>query len=254
MKRKSCLLALCGLFAPLAPVSAHDIWMVTGNPRPQSSVEIVFGDLVGPSLADIKRIVSFDLVTPAGRQDLRGLLGEATSHGHPVLKTVATNLDPHGILAVTYDNGFWVRFPHDKLETNTSRLLAPSGVDQHWTVKWGKTLLGPGTNRIVLHTRLELVALEDPFAIKPGGTLAVRLEYEGKPLPAAAIAYTDGLEPLPDAKQPTVKTGSDGVARIPLRRTGPYLLTVAVMTRPAFQALAKQDHLYASLAFDTSHR
>jgi len=49
-----------------------------------------------------------------------------------------------------------------------------------------------------------------------------------------------------------VKTGADGVAQIPVGKSGPVLLTTDVMTQPAHAALATADHLYASLAYNTA--
>ncbi|MBA3895865.1 MAG: DUF4198 domain-containing protein [Sphingomonadaceae bacterium] len=249
----ACGLATCAASLPLSPLDAHDIWIVSNAPGTETSAEIVFGDLIGPSLADVKRIVSFDLVTTAGRTDLRPLLAEAKSNGHPVLKTKPFAAVPGALVAVTYDNGFWVRLPQDKLETNTNPLLAPNAEDPHWTVKWGKELLGPGAYRMLLNTRLELIAMKDPFSAKAGSKLPVKVMLDGKPLAGADIAYTDGIEPLPDPKQPVAKSGADGIAQVPVPRAGPVLLTTDLMAPAAHPSLAKQDHLYASIAYDTSH-
>jgi len=48
-------------------------------------------------------------------------------------------------------------------------------IAQPWTVKWGKMLLGAGSNDKVLGTRLELVAEKDPFTARPGTTIPVKL-------------------------------------------------------------------------------
>jgi uncharacterized GH25 family protein len=231
---------------------AHDIWMVTSSAGQQQSAEIVFGDLTGPTLADGKKVVSFDLVTPSGKTDLRASLKEATANGHPVLKTQGFDAASGSVIAVTYDNGFWTRQPQDKLETNASELLIPNGVSPHWTVKWGKTLVGAGAYTIVMGTRLEIVALKDPYKLEKDGSLPVRLLLDGKPFVGAKIAYTNGLDKLPDPQQPTAETSKEGIASVPMHGTGPYLLTVDIETAPMHPALAKLDHLYASLAFDTS--
>jgi uncharacterized GH25 family protein len=237
--------------AAVSPVAAHDIWVVGDKPGPQATAEIVFGDLTGPTLADVKRIVSFDLVTPTGTIDLRPLLSEDTSDAHPVLKTAPFDAPAGSVIAVTYDNGFWVNQPGNR-ETNTSPLLAPKAEDPHWTVKWGKMLVGPGASGTTLGTRLELVAMQDPFTAKPGSTIPVRLLYEGQPLADAEIAYTDGLAKLADSEKPVVKTDANGIAQIPVGAPGPLLLTTDVNTPPAHSALASSDHLYASLTYDTS--
>lgn len=231
---------------------AHDIWMVAGPAAGGQTTEIVFGDLTGPTLADVKKIVSFDLVGPAGKIDLRKSLKEETSNGHPVLRAGPFTAAQGSVIAVAYDNGFWARQPQDKLETNAVMMLIPNALKPHWTVKWGKMLVGKGANTIVLHDRLEIVALADPYAVAKGGTLPVKLLLDGKPFAGAKIAYTDGLEKLPDPQQPTVDTDKEGVANIPMPRTGPYLLTTDIEVKPAHPDLTEFDHLYASLTFDTA--
>jgi uncharacterized GH25 family protein len=259
MARSLTLMAHC---APLAagaavllsgaPSQAHDIWLTA---RPASGglvAEVDFGDLAARELADPKRIVALELVSSGGRSDLRHPLTAGTANGHPAWISAPFEAPRSGVLAVAYDNGFWLQLPGDKGETNASKLMAPNGTAAHMTVKYGKMLLGPGAYSTVLGERLELVALQDPYALPPGATLRVRLVLAGKPIPNTEIAYTDGLAPIPDAKQPTVKTGADGVAEIPLRRKGPHLLATDIEVAPLHPGLADRDHIYASLAFDTS--
>jgi uncharacterized GH25 family protein len=244
-------LAIGGL-ANTGAAQAHNVWMTTTTSGGQTTAQVLYGDVIGPELADLKKIVSLDLVSPTGKVDLRAGLAKASARGFPILKTGAFRAAKGGVLAVAYDNGFWVRLPGDKLETNTSPLMAPGAAEPHWTVKYGKMLLGPGSHGHILHTRLELVPLRDPYLTAIGGTAPVRLELDGKPFSGAKIAYTDGLKAIPDEKQPTLTTGADGVIQLPIDHKGAYLLTVDINAPPKHASLAAKDHLYASLAFDTS--
>lgn len=153
------------------------------------------------------------------------------------------------VVAASYDNGFWVTAPGDRLERNASALLIPNGTGKHWTVKYAKLLLGPGSYSKVLSARLELVAMKDPFS-NPGSTLPVKLLLNGKAYPGADITYTDGLEPLSDKDQPSVKTGADGVAQVPFHK-GLELLTTDLNADPLDPTLSEKDHIYASLTFQT---
>jgi uncharacterized GH25 family protein len=230
---------------------AHNVWMTTRGEDGRSVAQIHYGDVEKPELADHSRVVSAALVSSSGRVELRKPLKPVESRGHPALETQPFAAPRDGVLAITYDNGFWVNLP-DKSEVNTSTLLIPTGAERRWTVKFGKTLLGPGAFQRVLRQRLELVPLKDPYSVAPNGTLPVRLLLNGKPYAGAKIAYTDGIKPIPDPQQPTATTGRDGVANIPLGWKGSYVFTVDINVPPTHPSLAVKDHLYASLAFDTS--
>jgi uncharacterized GH25 family protein len=237
--------------AAASAAQAHNVWMTTRDAGGRRVAEIHYGDVEKPELADHSRVVSAALVSSRGRIELRNPLKQVESRGHPALETQPFAAPKDGLLAITYDNGFWVDLP-DKSEVNTSTLLIPTGAERRWTVKFGKTLLGPGAFRRVLDQRLELVPLKDPYAVAPNGTLPVRLLLNGKPYAAAKIAYTDGIKPIPDPQQPTATTGGDGVANIPLAWKGSYVFTVDINVPPMQPSLAVKDHLYASLTFDTS--
>lgn len=203
-------------------------------------------------MPDVERMVSLEIVTPRDRSDLRTGLSASTRFGQPVLATRPFRAPAGSVLAVSYDSGFWVRIPGDSRDTNTSTLMVPNGTEGHWTVKYGKTLLGPGSWRRVLHTRLEFIALKDPFKLPAGAKLPVRLELNGRPLAGARVAFGNGIQPIPDDRMPAMITGRDGIVKIPLLLRGPYLVTADPEVPPANAALARHDHLYASLAFDLS--
>jgi nickel transport protein len=239
------------LSAP-APVCAHDIWLTADKSGETRTAQVNFGDTDDRSQADVRRIVTLELIDANGHRDLRHPLKEASRLGRPVLETQSFKAPANALLAVSYDNGFWLKIPGDMKETNVVSLMVPNGVSRHWTVKYSKILLGPGSFSGRVHSRLELSALEDPFTVPAGSNLHVKLELDGKPVAGARVAYGDGIQPIPDAKMPSVKTGTDGVAQIPLARRGSYLLTTDPEVAPMHPALAEKDHVFASLTFDLS--
>jgi hypothetical protein len=87
-----------------------------------------------------------------------------------------------------------------------------------------------------------------------GGVLPVRLALEGKAFAGAKIAYTDGLAKIADSQQPTVTTGKEGVANIPISRKGAFLLTTDIEIPSNNKELAEMDNLFASLSFGTLPR
>lgn len=117
----------------------------------------------------------------------------------------------------------------------------------------GKTLLHPGSYTVSSHALVEITPLSEPHAVPVGGDLAVKVERRGQPLAGVKLTYGDGLEPNPEDKMPSVTTGKDGVARIPVSRKGPYLITTHQEGPPSFPSMADKDDVYASLAFDTAN-
>lgn len=66
---------------------------------------------------------------------------------------------------------------------------------------------------------LEIVPESDPFALRPGASLPVRVLKRGKPLPGLAVAAT-----APGAERRIVTTDAHGRASVALDRPGPWLL------------------------------
>jgi uncharacterized GH25 family protein len=230
---------------------AHDIWLTEGKGAEGHVVQVDFGDLSAREMPDVKKLATVDLITPSGRTDLRRPQPKADkAFDHPILVTGPFSAPNGSVVIASYDNGFWVTAPGDRLERNASALLIPNGTGKHWTVKYAKLLLGPGSYTKILGVRLELVAMKDPFS-NPGSTLPVKLLLNGKPCPDADIVYTDGFAPLSDKDRPIVKTGADGVAQVPFHK-GLELLTTDLNADPLDSTLSEKDHIYASLTFQTA--
>jgi uncharacterized GH25 family protein len=233
---------------------AHDIWITTQTRGQGTVASISYGDLDRREFADKDRVASLAVIGGPAPQELRASLAKSAEPGTAVLQSKAFAAPPSGVVAVAYDNGFWLTLPGTKSEINVSKLTVPDGQAAHLTLKYGKRLLGPDAWSRSSGARLELVPLKDPFALPAGAKLSVRLQLDGKPFAGASIAYSDGIQPIPDAKRPAVKTGADGVAEIPLGRKGPFLFTTDINAPPSAPALAEHDHLYASLSFDLAGR
>lgn len=248
------LMAVASFVLAGSPAIAHDIWLTVDKKSGQLNAQINNGDTDRREMPDRNRVVTLNLVS--GTQDvaLRKPLTMGQRYGQPVLETKSFTASAGALLSITYDNGFWIDSPKDKSEINSTRWMVPGGTSQHWTVKYGKLLLGAGAFSNVVHTRLELLPLKDPFTLGQRQKLPVRLVLNGKPVSGVKIAYGDGVTPIPDERMPFATTGRDGVAEIPLARKGAYLLTTDYQAPPLRSDLAEYDHLYASLTFDISKR
>jgi nickel transport protein len=244
-----------GMIALAVPASAHDIWMTADKVSGSTVVaDIGFGDRDNRMVADPARIITLDVIAPSGVTHLpTRKLKVAQRMGQPTVETEPFDLEKGSVVAMTYDNGYWMSIPGRTGSFNTTTLFAGAGTDRHWTIKYSKMLYGAGAYKVSLNQRCELIALKDPFTLKHGEALPVRVMYEGKPLAGTEVQYDDGVSPVPDAQSPKVKTGADGVAMIPMDRTGPYLIVVDLNKPPHDTHFVEYDHVYGALSFDLNN-
>lgn len=95
--------------------------------------------------------------------------------------------------------------------------------------------------------RLEIVPLADPYQLKPGDRLRVRVLFEGKPLPATQIvALHKTGEKV--AKQ-TLKTNDAGEAEMKATSSGTWMLRLVHMRRCPDAAEGDWESFWASLTF-----
>ncbi len=99
-----------------------------------------------------------------------------------------------------------------------------------------KAVLQVGTARndgfaAVLGYPAELIPLDNPYSVKPGGTLRVRALVNGTP--AAGLTLLAGGRTTGNARLPvqTVRTGPDGEANIRLTRRGHYYVKFISMVK-----------------------
>lgn len=105
----------------------------------------------------------------------------------------------------------------------------------------------PGdVSRPVGHT-LEIVPLKNPYALKRGEALPVRVLFNGEPLQGATIDLddlSDALDPLQSAT-----TDADGVASFTTDRPGPWKLMTVWGVPLVDRRRADYETIFASLTF-----
>lgn len=95
--------------------------------------------------------------------------------------------------------------------------------------------------------RLEFIPGQDPLALDAGGTLPVRLLFEGKPLAQALVVARSEARPLEAVK---VRTDADGRALLPLAASGRWMVKTVHMVPLEKSADADWESLWASLSFE----
>ena len=228
---------------------AHDLWIVATGDGPQLRAEMNFGDPGKRDPLILQRLLDLNLVTATGTTLMReGNLEPRQIGERPVLlsEPFMAPATP-AVLTARYDNGYWVKTPGGM--RNTSKRLYPGATESLWSTKMAKTLLGPGAYHIVVGHDLELLALDDPFALKSGQPLRVSILLHGMPLTDAEVRVEDGTTLVADKDVPVYHAGADGVASIPIERRGPYVLAVEYRTEGRDPELAASDQYDATLAF-----
>jgi uncharacterized GH25 family protein len=94
---------------------------------------------------------------------------------------------------------------------------------------------------------LELVAERNPYAIRAGQELPVRLTYENRPLGGALVVAMNRLNP---SEKLTARTDKDGRVRFRLPKGGMWLVKAVHMIAAAAGSSAEWTSFWASLTFE----
>src|SRR5262245_12310412 len=106
---------------------------------------------------------------------------------------------------------------------------------------------GDGAWKKLAGQRLEIVPLADPYALKPGAALKVKVLFEGKPLANVPLfALTKEGEKVHRQK---LTTGMDGTAEVKLSWAGIWLVRLVHMRRCPDTDEADWESFWASLTF-----
>jgi nickel transport protein len=250
MMKRTCLTLAVSICAVPQMAVAHDVWLTIGRAEDGCHAIVNYGHPHDRPPAFGDKIVEFAALTGEDRVDLMGGLTHKQTPGAIVVESRAFNDRRHSLVAVSYDNGYWLKLPSGSYRNATIRSV-PDAQDSLWSVKFAKAVTGRGAPwETVLGTLLELVPLSDPAAAKPGDSLRVRVLFQGKPLANIAVERTDGLTPVKEEDIPRFTTDSDGVASVPIVEAGPHLLAIDYKVSPSgTAALAKTDLYNTTLSF-----
>jgi uncharacterized GH25 family protein len=246
-------LILLGVLA--APAAAHDFWIEPSSFRPAPGERVAVRLRVGEGLRgdpvprDPGRIERFAAIGPAGETEVAGVAG----------------VDPAGWAVPAGPGLQWIVFDsnHASLEQagpKFDRYLGEEGLERIRELQKGdgpvreiysrcaKSLLrvGEGSSGFdrVLGLELELVPEKDPYSLKPGETLPVRLLYHGKPLDGALVIGMASAETKVSART------SGGRVSLVLDRPGLWLVKAVHMVPAPEGSGAEWESLWASLTFE----
>lgn len=225
---------------------AHDVWLTLTGPAASRRVVINYGhpDDRPPPLAE--KVLDLLAIRSGGKTSLLQGLGARQEHGTFVVESGGFADDGHVLLAASYDNGYWVKLPGG-LYRNVTRRFAPDAVEALWSSKFAKTVTGAGAPwQTVVGHEIEIVPLADPAAVKPGDSLRLRVLFHGKPLAGGEVERGDGTTAIAEKDIPKFSTDADGVAAIPIVKSGPHLLVIDYRVSPSATPDQANEDLYTA--------
>ncbi len=101
----------------------------------------------------------------------------------------------------------------------------------------------------VLGYPAELVPVENPYALKIGATLSVRVLVDGKPVANQFVQYGGLSVSNGRVAQRNIRSDAAGIVRIPLDRSGTYYVKFISMVRLTGDAEANHASKWGSLTF-----
>ncbi len=264
------LMTLCAV-----PASAHEYWLEPARPLAAAPARLVADARVGqfflgealPWLPD--SVARLGVVDAKGRRFLSPLPGDMpmfdTATRAPGPQILFLETKPETLTWETREK-FLEFLKEKKLEEvyplHRRRGLPEAGFREHY-VRHAKALLlrgasgGAPADR-ALGMALELVALDDPFALAgEDGTLRVRLLWRGQPLADADVQVFASAQPVAERRpvQPLhLRTDAEGVVRVPVHAGVRYLLNAVRMEPlPEDSGAVWMSH-WASLTFTPARR
>jgi hypothetical protein len=246
-----------------APLLAHDMWIVPTTFSPASGeivgVRLRVGqDLLGDPLPRDPALVNQFVVEDAeGRKPVIGRDGADPAGflrvAMPGLLVIGYRSNPSAIElpAETFnqylkDEGLdtvaALRARRNETGANAHELFSRCAKS---LVLSGSTSEGQGDRR--LGFPLELVAERNPYAIRAGQDLPVRLTYEDRPLAGALVVAINRQYP---SERLAVRTDKDGRVRFQLRPGGMWLVKAVHMVPAPAGTNAEWASFWASLTFE----
>lgn len=220
------------VLAGSVPAAAHEMWLAAQSGR----VELLYGHPGDLSQPDKGRLYELNALSGGKTAPLRDQAAVANGRLSAPLPKEAS------VVGARLDNGFWVKTAQGY--RNTHRVNIPDNLSSVRSEKFAKLLLSDDGATKPLGHRFELVPQADPFRLKPGEPLKVRVEYEGKPQAGAKVEVSDGKT---EPETPRVVAADDrGIVSVELL-PGTTVLLAEYKGPGRYPELAAEDVAVASL-------
>ena len=254
------------LFALAAPLFAHDMWIEPATFSPQDgeivSVKLRVGqDLLGDPLPrDSSLIKEFVVIDAEGKKPLVGRDGKDPAGllrvPEPGLLIVGYNSNPSAVeLSPEKFNQYLKDEGLDAVAALRAKRNETNAKAHELFSRCAKSLILSGAPTAMQHDRtlgytLELTAEKNPYLLREGEELPVRLTYLNKPLAGALVIAMNKQNPM---QKIAVRSGADGRVRLKLHPGGMWLIKAVHMIPAPAGSGAEWMSYWASLTFEPSH-
>lgn len=262
-------LAVLALVCASASVSlrAHDMWLEPSTYAPETGdivpVRLRVGQhfLGDPLTRDSALIKAFVYEDATGRRPLVGRDGADPAGflrvAAPGVTVVgyASNPSTVTLTADTFNQYLQEEGLDHVAAARKTRGQTGAGVREMFS-RCAKSLVltgdaGPGPGDRRLGFTLELLAEANPYTLRPGETLPIRLTYENRPLQGALVVAINKRSP---SQTRTARTDADGRVRLQLPVDGTWLVKAVHMVEAPAGSQADWASYWASLTFQLPDR
>ena len=246
-----------------ASLIAHDMWIepVTFSPERGQIVSVrlrVGQDLLGDPLPRDPALVNqFVVEDTAGRRPVIGRDGADPAGfflvNSPGLAVIGYRSNPSAIeMAAEKFNQYVKDEGLDAVAALRARRNETGASAHEIFSRCAKSLVLSGSPSDAQGDRrlgftLELVAERNPYALRAGQDLPVRLTYENRPLAGALVVAMNRLNP---SEKLTARSDNDGRVRFKLRPGGMWLIKAVHMVPAPAGTKAEWASFWASLTFE----
>jgi uncharacterized GH25 family protein len=261
---RRCLILVSAIIATCCTVTAHDMWIEPTSFRPDAGKIIglrlrVGQDLLGDPIAyDRALIEQFVGIDAAGAR--KPVVGRDGADPAGLLRVAAA-----GLHIIGYKSNpsplvlSQAKFDQYLKEEGLERIAELRARQKHTTsevrevyARCAKSLLFSGAPQDAASDRavgltLELVALKNPYALRPGDDLPVSLTYEGRPLSGALVVAMNRTNP---AAKIMARTDKNGRVNLKLTGTGMWMIKAVHMIPAPAGTNADWASFWASLTFE----
>lgn len=233
---KKCLLAIVLTLSLSAQAFAHDFFIE----KKDGAYYVISGHENKWEAYDPSRIKEVKVFNEKGKKVAAKVIRKKEIVSVATGKKVAA-------VTVFMDNKFWVKSTEGwknitKREAQKQSLQILETGESYkygkYIETWSKRFAKP------LGTKMEVVPLSNPLALKTGENLEVQVLLDGQPLPNASINIK-GLH------KEITKTDKNGIASIPIGKAGQNVISVSSQVPYTNNPDADQLYLKATLAFET---
>ena len=248
LRKRSFLLVFGATLGVLsAPgASAHDIWLLPDRFQLEAGETLVVRQLAGSGLEVevelelLRRMTPrFELITSAGSVDLLAELADFRTR--PVVKPVLERqLNVEGQTLLVMDHAFIHHkltgekfldyLEHEELDVEDYRKHLKNGsAERERYARTMKCLIQVGAaadgelHRRPVGQRLEILLLQNPYRLDPGGELEFQVLFEGEPLEGQLVTAFN-RDSNGTVSKSHARTDSEGIGRFRLHSGGFWLL------------------------------